>query len=879
MSPLPGGRIGPYEILSSLGAGGMGEVYKAMDPRLDRIVALKVLPPDLASDPARLRRFTHESQLLSKLNHPHIVTVHECGQDGSTSYMAMEYVEGRTLQGLLRTGPLPARKLLDVSVQMAAGLASAHEAGIIHRDLKPGNVMLSKDGFVKIVDFGLAKATGGPPATDDSATSTRSHPGQLVGTIEYMSPEQATGDRLDFRSDQFSLGVVLYEMASGIRPFHRETAMDTLAAIRHHEPLPLSKVRPDLPAPLSWIVDRCLSKDPAERFSSTRDLANDLASLREHLVDLAPRRRTTWARTSLSAAAVAVPLVLLGVLFWPRPRPPEAAVRFAVQPPADAFFNSDTARPAPPALSPDSRLLVFGARDPAGRSLLWVRPLDALEARPLPGTENATYPFWSPDSRFIGFFADGKLKKIPAAGGAVQTLGDARDGRGGAWSPKGDIVFAPDNEGPLHRIAAVGGASEAVTRLDTPGRPGLSHRWPQFLPDGERFLYTVLSVPPQPASEVHAGSLRARDSRLLLTNASNAVFVAPNHLLFAREGTLMDASFDPGALTAAGEPIPVAERVHRHRYRRNAAFTATERALVYQSDPMQEGARLVWVDRTGSEAGSVGAPADYGGLRLSPTGDRAAVEIRDSRTGNMDVWILELARGVATRLTSGAQVSDCPNWAPSGDSVLFTSNRSGRFDLYRRALSSPSDELVLLTDRDKTPTDWSADGRVVVFDHGAPSPTWDIWFWSADSKQATPFLATAFNERDGRLSPDGRWIAYASDESGAFEVYVRSFPRPGFKRQVSGEGGSQPVWRRDGKELFYLAANDRLMAVATRLGETFAADAPRPLFGRRLAASSSDSPLYDATPDGRRFLLSVRSDPSVAPALSVVLNWTGDLRH
>lgn len=881
MSLLSGDRLGPYEILSPLGAGGMGEVYKAMDPRLDRIVALKVLPPDLASDPARLRRFTHESQLLSKLNHPHIVTVHEFGQDASTSYMAMEYIEGRTLQGLLLAGRLPPKKLLDIAVQMAAGLASAHEAGIVHRDLKPGNVMLTKDGFVKILDFGLAKSTASPLASQDSTASTRSHPGQLVGTIEYMSPEQATGDHVDFRSDQFSLGVVLYEMATGIRPFHRDTTVDTLTAIRHYEPPPVSKARPDLPPPLSWTIDRCLFKDVSERYSSTRDLANDLASIREHVGDFVPRPRPRWLWAGLMAAIVSVPVVVLGVTLWRRPPVTAAAVRFAVYPPAGALFNSDTARPAPPALSPDSRLLVFGARDLAGRSLLWVRPLDALEARPLPGTERATYPFWSPDSRFIGFFAESKLKKIAAGGGAVQTLGDARDGRGGAWSPKGIIVFAPDNEGPLHQIPAAGGASVAVTPIDEPRRPGLSHRWPQFLPDGDHFLYNVLAVPPQSASEVHVDSLGSRDTRRLLTNAANPVFVAATHLLFVREGTLMDVAFDPADLTTLGDPVPVAERVHRHRYRRNAAFTVTDRALVYLSEPVREDARLMWVDREGRDGGSVGAPRDYGGLRLSPGGERAAVEIRDVRTDDMDIWILELPRGVATRLTSGAQVNDCPNWGPGGDSILFGSNRSGRFDLHQRALGSSADEVVWQSERDKSPTDWSVDGRLVIFNQvGVPASTgWDIWFWSAESGKAAPFLATAFNERDGRISPDGRWLAYSSDESGTFEVYVRSFPRPGFKRQLSGEGGSQPLWRRDGKELFYLAADGRLMAIATRLGPSFAADAPKALFDSRLAASSSDAPLYDATPDGRRFLLSLRQDPRVSPAMSVVLNWTSDLGH
>ncbi len=872
-----GGRLGPYEILAPLGKGGMGEVYKARDPRLGRVVALKVLPAEFAADAERLRRFEHETRVLSGLNHPHIVTVFEVGREDSTTYMVMELVEGKSLHSVLSSGPLPFKKLADVATQIAMGLAAAHRAGVIHRDVKPSNVMVAKDGFVKLVDFGLAKLSPLDEPRVAPTSSAETQPGRLVGTLEYMSPEQARGQALDSRSDQFSLGVVLYQMATGVRPFQRGSALDTLSAILSHEPPSLSKVRPELPAPLRWVVDRCLAKEPDDRFGCTQDVANVLAGIRD-LVDVAPPepKRLTARRAWVAGAAG---LALLGALVWWRPHPwweaPRApTVRFDVLPPADAAFNFDSAAPAPPAVSPDGRTLVFGVRDTTGKSLLWVRPLDGFDARPIPGTDGATYPFWSPDSRFVGFFAQGKLKKVGSAGGPIQILGEAPSGRGGTWSQEGVIVFAPADEGPLHQIAAAGGASSPVTRIDPPV-PYLSHRWPHFLPDGQRFLYSVAGGAPRPTSEVHAGSLLAAQTRLLLREASNAAYAAPGRLLFVRDRNLVAQPFDLASLEASGEPTPVAESIHSHRHRRNASFTVSDLALVYQSDPATSRSRLAWFDRTGRELDSPGAPGEYGGLRLSPDGQRCAMEVRDRRTGTIDIWILDLGRGIASRLTSEGEINDCPSWAPDGGSVVYTSNRKGHWDLYSRALASGVETPVWQSDEDKIPTDWSADDRFILFNQGSSQSRTreDLWFLSRATGRAEPFLVTAFNEREGRLSPDGRWIAYASDESGAFEVYVSTFPRWGSRRQVSAAGGSQPVWRRDGKELLYLGADNRLMTVPTRLGGSLEVGVPKALFDSRLAASSSDIPLFDVSSDGTRLLLSLREDEGRSTPLHVVVGW------
>lgn len=880
MPAFVGGRLGPYEILGPLGVGGMGEVYKARDPRLSRVVALKVLPAAVAGDPERLRRFEHETRVLSGLNHPHIVTVHEVGRVDSTTYMAMEFVEGKTLQNLLLAGPLPFKKLAEVGAQIAIGLAAAHKAGIIHRDVKPSNVMVSKGGFVKIVDFGLAKSAPVEVGSEDSTASAASEPGRLVGTVEYMSPEQARGRPVDVRTDQFSLGVMLYEMATGVRPFQRGSPVDTISAILNHEPPRLAKVRPELPAPLRWVVERCLAKDPEDRFGCTQDLASVLAGIRD-LIDVAPsepkRPIAKWAWL-----AGATGLAIMAVLPWRsypwREPSPGPTVRFNVYAPEEAVFNFDSAAPGPPALSPDGRQLVFGARDSQGKSLLWIRPLNGFEAHPLAGTDGATYPFWSPDSRVIAFFAEGRLKKIDATEGPIQTLGEAPSGRGGTWNNEGVIVVAPTDEGPLHRIAAAGGASTPVTRLD-PRVPYLSHRWPHFLPDGQHFLYFVAGGVPRPTTEVHVGSLQSPETKLLLADASNAAYAA-GRLLFVRDGTLMAMPFDLSSLEVSGEPLPVAERVHRHRHRRNASFTVSDLALAYQLDATPSKARLAWFDRTGRELESPGAPGDYGGLRLSPDGQRCALEVRDRRTGTIDIWILDLLRGIASRLTSEGEINDCPSWAPDGSSVLYTSNRKGHWDLYHRALASGAEEPVWQSDEDKTPTDWSADGRFILFNQGSSQSKnhHDIWFLSRATGRAEPFLVTAFNEREGRLSPDARWIAYASDESGAFEVYVSTFPRWGSKRQVSVSGGSQPVWRRDGKELLYVGADNRLMAVPTRLIGGLEVGAPKGLFGSRLAASSSDIPLFDVSSDGTRFLLSLRDEEGRSPPMHIVVNWRAALR-
>jgi serine/threonine protein kinase len=868
----------------------MGEVYKAMDTKLGRTIAVKVLPAEVSTDPAHLRRFEREARAVSALHHPNIVAVYDVGQEGPTSYIAMELVDGQTLRDALAGGPLPVRKLLDIALQIADALAAAHEAGIIHRDVKPSNVVLSKDGFVKLLDFGLSKRP--PIKTPESDSKTLTHslsettPGALVGTVEYMSPEQASGRPIDFRSDQFSFGVLLYEMASGRRPFRRETTTDTLVAILRDEPAPVEQLRPDLPPPLRWLIDRCLAKAADERSASTRDLARDLRELRDHFSEIRtgspeeiPKEQGPVAKRALWIAVPALAALLIAAAILMSRKgvtPISNPVRFPIFPPEHGSFNFDGDSPAPVAMSADGRKLVYGARDRNGRGRLWVRLIEEVEAKSLPGTEGATYPFWSPDGRFIGFFADGKLKKIGLSGGPSQTLADARSGRGGTWSRQGVILFAPQGEGPLYRVGASGGEATAVTHLVKPN-VGETHRWPMFLPDGQHFLYAINDQGKSlPEGGIYLGDLGSRKARRLVTESSSAAYAPPGYVLFARSGALLALPFDPKSLKSTGDPVMVADRVDSHPYRWNAVFAVSESgSLTYMAGPSVSLSRLVWLDRTGKGLGAIREPADYGGLRLSPSGDRCAVEIRDPRSGTIDVWILDLVRRLATRLTSGAPISDCPTWSPDESRIAFTSDRQKRWDIYERSVTSTAPERLLLeSEGQKTLTDWSPDGRFLVLTMTGKE---GFWLYSLLDRRLLPYFETSLPVTAGRFSPDGRWMAYVSEETGQPEVYVSPFPTPARKWQVSTTGGSQPVWNRNGRELYFLTPDRKLVTAKIVTQPEFHIETVETLFEVAEKPSPSDIPLYDVSPDGSRFLVNMPLDDAGSEPLTVVLNWTAGL--
>jgi serine/threonine protein kinase len=884
---LVGRQVGSYKVLSLLGAGGMGEVYRAKDTRLGREVAVKVLPSALASDPDRVYRFKQEARATGALNHPNILAIYDVGTHDGSPYLVSELLEGATLRDQLRGTALSVRKAIDYGLQIARGLAAAHEKGIVHRDLKPENLFVTRDGRVKILDFGLAKLTqpqlDSSPLTAATTNPGGTEPGVVLGTAGYMSPEQVRGQAVDHRSDLFAFGAILYEMLSGRRAFQGKSAIETMNAILKEDPPELAKTNLPLPPALARIVRHCLEKGPEQRFQSASDLAFDLEALLEgqgstsRLLESAPKGLKRPAYVGWLVAAIlflaAIPLV---VGYFHRAPTEGRAVRFTVHPPEKSNFN-DTSL----SISPDGRLLAFEATDPSGKSLLWVRPLNSLAAWPLPGSDRAGDPFWSADSRFVGFFAGGKLKKIELSGGSAQTLCDVPAGLGGTWNRDGVILFAANFYGPLYRVPAAGGEPSAVTALD-PSRRENAHLFPQFLPDGRHFLYLARSAQKQHTG-IYLGSLDSKDTRRLVSTESNAAYTPPGYLLFVREGTLMVQPFSAKTFQLEGEPSPVAPQVAQYLDYR--AFSASQNGvLAYRSDVQVKNTQLVWVDRAGKRLGPVGPPGYYRMPRLSPDETRVAVENLDPQTGRGDIWLLDLSRGTSSRFTFDPADDAQPTWSPDGNRIIFRSQREGSYTLYEKSSNGTGKEEMLLQQNDfLRPEDWSPDGRLFLYatiTADNPKSFTDLWVLPLfGERKPMPYLQTEFWQHEARFSPDGRWIAYRSDESGKMEIYVQSFPAPSGRVPVSTEGGVNPSWRGDGKELFYLAADQKLMAVEVKSGATFQAGVPRALFLTRVSGAVGSSKHYTVTKDGQRFLVNMPVEGASSNPITIVLNWTAELRR
>ncbi len=867
---IPAGtKLDHYEIRSQIGVGGMGEVYRAYDGAMHRDVAIKVLPAALSADNERLARFEQEAQTAGSLNHPNILVIHHVDTHRGAPYIVSELLEGETLRQRMSLTALPQRRVIDYASQIAHGLAAAHEKGIVHRDLKPDNLFITKDGRVKILDFGIAKLTqpeGNPSQTDIPTRRIDTDPGVVMGTVGYMSPEQIRGKGVNHRSDIFSFGAILYEMLSGRRAFHAESAADTMSAILNQDPPDLSSTNQNISPALERLVNHCLEKNPESRFHS----ASDLAFALEALSGSTPISTQTIAVPAPFAAAKLtkfLPWVIAGVFALGmlvtllfaisslRRAPARAnVIRSTILPPENANFGAF----ANFAVSPDGLRLAFIARGASGQAMLWVRPLDALTAQSLVGTEGAGQPFWSPDSRFIGFFAQGKLKKIDASGGPPQTICDVSNTRGCTWNRDGTIVFAL-SLGPLYRVSASGGASTPTTKLDE-SLGQTTHRWPWFLPDGHHFLYTALVSPGQNDKDgIYLGSLDSDEQRFILRGFTNVVY-ASGHLLFVREGTLMAQRFDEKTLQLMGDAFPITERVDFFPGTVRGMFSTSENGvLVFQSG--SEGTnQLIWFDRSGKQIGRVGEPGFYREARLSPNGEKLATAILSTQAGGLDIWLYELARNVPTRFTFASGFGIAPLWSPDGSQIVFASNRKGQFDLYQKAASGAGNEEVLFESNDsKTPTSWSADGRFIAFTNADRNSNTkeDLWILPLfGDRKPFPFLQTPFN---------------VSDESGSDQVYLAPFPGPGGKRQVSRSGGTEPRWRGDGKELFFLASDKKLMAAeVNEKGDTLEIGNAQPLFETR----PNDSPgtHYDVTRDGQRFLVQTAGEGG-SPPLTLVVNW------
>ena len=890
MALTSGSKLGPYEIQSPLGAGGMGEVYRALDTRLDRTVAVKVLASHLSSSPELKQRMEREARAISSLNHPNICHLYDIGSQDGTDYLVMEFLEGETLAERLRKGAVPLNEVFKIGIAVAEALAFAHRNGIVHRDLKPGNIMLTQGG-AKLMDFGLAKplgvqntGTGSGAAPSFTAMPTMSGPsplsplttaGSMIGTIQYMSPEQIEGKEADARADIFAFGAVLYEMVTGKRPFSGKSQISLASAILEGDPEPVSALKPLTPPALEHVLTTCLQKNPEERFQTAHDIRLELqwiAADRSSPVAAALPPSPAPGRGRLGWAAAVVGAIALGVvagIFVPRPLPPAPSIRTVINPPEKTTLNLTGDTAGPPVLSPDGTSIAFAATGADGKIAIWVRPMNLLEAHVLPGTENAIFPFWSPDSRSLGYFADGKLKTIDLNSGSPQALCDVPLGRGGTWGPGGVILFSPSPQAPLMRVSASGGTPVPITKIDLAQHT--SHRWPFFLPDGNHYLYLALHHDPsKAANNTIYYSLDGRENRALFHSQSNAVY-ANGFLLFARSDQLMAQPFDPAKGTLRDEPRSLAKGVMNDVSTWHMdASSASDGLLTFGSGGNSD-LQLVWMDRSGKQISTIADKfTNLQSARISPQGDRVALQID---AGVNDIWVLDLARGVRTRLTFGPISNTSPVWSPDGKWIAYTSNRDGRFGLYRKPSDgSGAEELLFTDDHQSIPTDWSHDGKYLIYSRHTSEGDWQVWTLPVEGERK-PQLVLPHGGL-AHLSPDGRWLTYMSNESGALEVYVVAFGGGQGKWQVSASGGLQPRWSKDGKELYYMNSTYNLFVVPVK-------DAGGALqFGpaQTLVTNwSAPQVFYDVTPDGKKILLDKVSQ-QVSQSVTVVTNFTTELK-
>ncbi len=889
-------KLGRYEIRSKIGEGGMGEVYRARDTQLGRDVAIKVIPASIAVDKDRLRRFEQEACAAGALNHPNILVVHDIAAHDGSPYVVSELLEGETLRKRIAGTPLNQRRVIEYALQIANGLAAAHEKGIIHRDLKPDNIFITNDGRLKILDFGLAKLTqldGNQAQTDVPTKRVDTGPGVVMGTVGYMSPEQLKGRAVDQRSDIFSFGAILYEMLSGRRAFHRESVAETMSAILKEDPSELSDTNKTVSPALERIVSHCLEKNPEARFHSARDIAFALEALSGSIASPSARQHRMWLWPSLPVAWTWV--VAVGdrrnrrstcclAFVWPYfRRSPSGeiteATRFIIPMPDKALILT------PPVISPDGRRIVYRLNTEDGKELLWVSWLGSFHAQALVGTDGGSQPFWSPDSRSVGFFANSKLKRIDVSGGSVQTVCDAASNVSGAWGRDGTIIFSRGVASGLYRVTTAGETPVQLTQVDA-SRNEVEHTFPYFLPDGRHFIYLARNAQPE-NSAIYVGSLDSRETKSLLQVHSSAVYAPPGYLLFVRENTLMAQAFNADTLDLKGEAFAVAEQAMRNPIIGRAMFSVSENGVLVMRSGVVNSNQLIWFDSAGKRLGAVAPPGGYNMPALSPDEKSVAVSRADLLAGTAsDIWLINLERGTQIRLTDDPATDNFPAWSAAGDRITFVSARNRQSSIYQKLSngSAVEEPLVSSAEQKFNPT-FSPDGKFIIYSQLNPKTNVDLYLVSTGSdKRIEMFLQTSFIEAQAHVSPNGRWVAYISNETGQFEVYIQTFPVAGGKVAVSVGGGSQPQWRADGQELYYYAPSRKLMAVEVNSNSpTFGVGIARPLFDIRSLGAAIDQTFpgngyYTSARNGNRFLVPSLPETPERQQINVILNWTADLK-
>jgi len=931
MSVASGTSIGPYEVLSPLGAGGMGEVYRARDTRLNREVAIKVLPRAFAEDPHRMARFEREAQLLASLNHPKIAAIYGLEESGATRALVMELVEGPTLaerigrtaasarpkagsasparaagagsgakasagsgaktsergvsSGGARKAAIPLDEALPIAQQVAEALEYAHEHGVVHRDLKPANIKVTPDGCVKVLDFGLAKAMGPEDGSGDMSNSptlslAMTEAGLIIGTAAYMAPEQAKGKPVDRRADIWAFGCVLYEMLSGQKPFEGETISDVLAAVIKSEP-DWSALPADTPPAIRRLVRRCLAKDAKQRL---RDIGDARIAIEEVLsgaaadseIAILPGQFAEAKRTSHLRRALPWVLLAAAILFaaWLvlQPKPSQSVIRFPISPPENGEFQNGGAM----SISPDGRMLAFVATPGPGKPrVLWARPLDSLTAEPLPGTEGALFPFWSPDSRKIGFFAGGKVQVVALSGGMPEVLCNAPDGAGATWNRDSVVLFS--NHGGLYRVPD-GGGMPTLVAADAAASAG--YLFPQFLPDGHHFLFVAVSMgqialPEAAKTIVEIGSLDSNKTSTLLDGTSYALFAKPDYLFYEEAGNLMARAFNARSLKFTGQAARVAENVDdaRHPW---APFTVSQSGiLAYRLAGGTGQAEMTWFDSKGNKLGTVGQPGSYGDPVLSPDGTKLVVVSATPGGNTSDIWVYDLKQGTGSRLTFTAAKNASPVWSRDGRQIFYSSIRNGKNGIYEKPADGlgPAQLVFQSSKQDVNLDSLSPDGRFAMY--MSHTPTEGDWLWPLSGKQKTfPYLESSFAEGQATFSPNGRYIAYFSTETGRPEIYVQTFPRHLGKWQISTGGGGEPMWRGDGKQLFYVTMAGEVMSVDVTTGSgEFRASPPKLLFKKQRASPAVWRNIDAVSPDGKRFLMLVPSGEAKPEPITVVVNW------